>query len=764
MRNAYDFDGTIYDGDSSIDFYFYCLKKKPFIIFFLPIQIYGIILYCLKIKNKDYMKEKIFSFLREIDDVDKYVNDFWEKNYNKIKSWYFNQKKTTDIIISASPEFLLKGLEKKLNIEKVIATKVNKKTGKFESKNCHDYEKIKRYEKLYGKKEINAFYSDSVKADRAMLEYSNKAYLVDKDEVKEIDIKNYKEENNFALLVSINILLFISILAFIPQILYLINISINKFYLPLTLLFLIIYNYFASKKSIKKTIKITLTSFIIIFASIAFCALITDISIDGNSYRKIMSGLLREGWNPVYESAQSFNKMAHILPDKLSSFGNKTQWFWMDVYPKGLATLGSCISIIFNLIETGKCYTILTMFVLFLLYYIVLKKYFNKATCILLSLIIALNPVSICQLKTFYVDAALSNIILIAVALSILYFRDNKNIYIYLICLCIMHSFSIKFNGILYIGITCIIMWLIQLIIDKKQNNYNKSKKIFILYSISILLSIVINYSPYITNITRYNEILPGITGESTKAIGNVTISTKKLNTIEIFYANIFSKVGDYWEEENLPLKVPFTFSKEEVVNYEIAAGQFGTFGMFFSGIYIVITILGLSMIIKYRKQIFKDKEGLITFIFVVSIYIQSVLSPIGYGGLRYVGHFYIIVPYVLALSMYFMKNTNNIARKSLLVINSFLVILIMANLIPYIRIYITNISCFRRDRNDLIYISNNYKTEMKVALRIETSHGMLLNLRDYNINYGDYDFVTQKELKGKVFNTCAYQIYYAHK
>lgn len=25
---AYDFDGTIYDGDSSIDFYKFCIKKK----------------------------------------------------------------------------------------------------------------------------------------------------------------------------------------------------------------------------------------------------------------------------------------------------------------------------------------------------------------------------------------------------------------------------------------------------------------------------------------------------------------------------------------------------------------------------------------------------------------------------------------------------------------------------------------------------------------------------------------------------------------
>ena len=91
-------------------------------------------------------------------------------------------------IISASPEFLLKPLEKKLNVS-IIATKVDKKTGAFLSKNCHDYEKINRYEEKY-KKKIKAFYSDSIRADRAMLEYAEEAYLVTKDKVEKIDIKN----------------------------------------------------------------------------------------------------------------------------------------------------------------------------------------------------------------------------------------------------------------------------------------------------------------------------------------------------------------------------------------------------------------------------------------------------------------------------------------------------------------------------------------------------------------------------------------------
>ena len=193
MINAYDFDETIYDGDSSVDFYLYCLKRKPSIIIMAPIQIYGVLLYILKIKNKDFMKEKIFSFLKRIDNINDYIEDFWNKNRKKIKEWYLKQKKKSDVIISASPEFLLKPLEKELKVDRIIATKVNKKTGKFESKNCHDYQKIKRYEKETKRKnDVKAFYSDSFKSDKAMFEYAEEDYIIKKNKIEKIDPKNYK--------------------------------------------------------------------------------------------------------------------------------------------------------------------------------------------------------------------------------------------------------------------------------------------------------------------------------------------------------------------------------------------------------------------------------------------------------------------------------------------------------------------------------------------------------------------------------------------
>ena len=147
MINGYDFDGTIYNGDSSVDFYLFCLKKNKKVLLQLPVQLWGFLLYILGIIDKTKFKESVFSFLKRIANLDSYLEEFWQKNIKKIKPWYYEKHEESDVIVSASPEFLLKPLEKKLKI-KIIASKVDEKTGKFLEKNCHDIEKVRRFKEI----------------------------------------------------------------------------------------------------------------------------------------------------------------------------------------------------------------------------------------------------------------------------------------------------------------------------------------------------------------------------------------------------------------------------------------------------------------------------------------------------------------------------------------------------------------------------------------------------------------------------------------
>lgn len=188
MMNIYDFDGTIYDGDSSVDFFKYCLKKKKKIYLLFPGILLYFMLFLLKIKTKEEFKSKYFSFLKYFDNIDEVVNEFWDKNLYKIKKFYLDKRKSTDIIISASPEFLLKPVSEKLKF-KLIATKVDKKNGEFLEKNCYGEEKVKRLNKI-NVYECSEFYSDSL-SDIHLIMIARKAFIVKKNEI--INFNDYKE-------------------------------------------------------------------------------------------------------------------------------------------------------------------------------------------------------------------------------------------------------------------------------------------------------------------------------------------------------------------------------------------------------------------------------------------------------------------------------------------------------------------------------------------------------------------------------------------
>ncbi|MGM9850102.1 MAG: haloacid dehalogenase-like hydrolase [Bacilli bacterium] len=185
--NVYDFDKTIYDGDSSIDFYIFSLKKKPYIILLFPIIVFSFVMYKLRIKEKEYYKEKFFMFLKFFRNPSKLVNEFWDKHQSKIKKWYLEQRKDDDLIITASPYFLISVITNRLGIKNLIASDVDINNGKFLSKNCYGVQKTVMYRKKFDDISINSFYSDSM-SDLPMMKLAENAYIVNKNDIKKIDL------------------------------------------------------------------------------------------------------------------------------------------------------------------------------------------------------------------------------------------------------------------------------------------------------------------------------------------------------------------------------------------------------------------------------------------------------------------------------------------------------------------------------------------------------------------------------------------------
>ena len=176
--NVYDFDGTIYYGDSTADFIGYCIRKYPKTLLWLPVTAWAFFLYILGIYSKTKFKEKMYGFLKYVPKGA--VECFWQENQRKIKPWYKAQQKPDDMVISASPEFLIKPICSMIGIKTVMASKVNIKTGKTEGLNCHDTEKVRRLYEFDKDAKINEFYSDSF-ADQPLADIAERAYMVKGD-------------------------------------------------------------------------------------------------------------------------------------------------------------------------------------------------------------------------------------------------------------------------------------------------------------------------------------------------------------------------------------------------------------------------------------------------------------------------------------------------------------------------------------------------------------------------------------------------------
>ena len=175
--NVYDFDNTIFRGDSTARFFLFCLRRRPRMARRLPGLAVNAALLLSGRLDKTGFKGGLFSFLNDIPDAEGMVTAFWAENECRVKPWYLAQKQPDDLVISASPEFLLKPV-----CPLLIASRIDPKTGRYTGRNCDGAEKLHRFREEYGEAPVEAFYSDSL-SDAPMARIAKRAFLVKGDRV-----------------------------------------------------------------------------------------------------------------------------------------------------------------------------------------------------------------------------------------------------------------------------------------------------------------------------------------------------------------------------------------------------------------------------------------------------------------------------------------------------------------------------------------------------------------------------------------------------
>ena len=186
--NVYDFDNTLYDGETLVDFIVYYIKHDYRIWKYIPklLVIYFkdvCHLFTVEQAIKEYASF-LEGYYTTVDNVEETVVKFWDKNQHKIKPFYEQIRKDDDIVVSGTTDFILDEIMKRMGIKNYVGSSIDKKTGKF-TRLCFLENKVKIFNELYPNAEIDNFYTDSMN-DKAMMDISKHVFFVKGNKIEQI--------------------------------------------------------------------------------------------------------------------------------------------------------------------------------------------------------------------------------------------------------------------------------------------------------------------------------------------------------------------------------------------------------------------------------------------------------------------------------------------------------------------------------------------------------------------------------------------------
>ena len=552
---------------------------------------------------------------------------------------------------------------------------------------------------------------------------------------------------------AIFLFMFIIIIQLYTNILFLVNISITKWNLPIEfgitiLIFGGMYLLLAKKKneSIKKELIQIIASIIIgalVFTIAVFCVgKIYDVTADGNTYHKLGVGSMKNGWNPLYESSRDFTEEDG---NALTVSENNINYLWADHYAMGTETIGANIYAFTNNIESGKAFTLVMMFIGFgiMLEYLVIQrdwasKKFGIIKALAISILLVVNPVTIVQIGTYYVDATLAiSLFLIIIELIAINSKKDDLFENYLIlAMAIGMCSNAKFTGLGYAGVFCAAFYVYGVIKNRKDKKYIIKNTVF--YIITVIITVcVLGGTSYLKNMIENGHPFYPLYGEGhVENMVNQEIPeslAEKPNIVQ-FFISIFSKGENvspsYSDVLNEPdLKIPFTIQEGEIENYNIPDIRVGGFGPLYSGIFIITIGIMVAICVDCIRN--KKYNNLIMYGIIVGVSAILLIALDGSYWARYIPYVYLISIINLA---YLFEKKGKVAN--IIGIILALIMFVNSGLVLYTatKNYIGN---SRYVKNNMIQFEEyaKEKEEVPIKLNLDAYQGVQYNLDDLGIN-----------------------------
>jgi len=188
---VFDFDNTLYHGESSIDLAFYLIRRNKRILLYVPSILINLAKYKMCLVDREKAEQEINDFLK-VAVKDKYeaaeiVESFWAENSYRLDENMIKRVRKDDVIITAGPDMLIDGIKDKLGTDNIISSIIDPDKREMVYFNFGE-NKAKRYKEVYGDTPIESFYTDSFN-DKPLMKLANKVYIVEKGRLKRMTEK-----------------------------------------------------------------------------------------------------------------------------------------------------------------------------------------------------------------------------------------------------------------------------------------------------------------------------------------------------------------------------------------------------------------------------------------------------------------------------------------------------------------------------------------------------------------------------------------------
>jgi hypothetical protein len=431
-----------------------------------------------------------------------------------------------------------------------------------------------------------------------------------------------------------------------------------------------------------------------------------DFSCDGQGYHGTGMLQLLEGWNPIREPGHA------EAPQAL-------QREVMVHYAKGPWIVAAALSALVGKVEAGKAATLLLMAACFFLALHAGLKYsrLGPAKLLIVGALVVLNPISLVQCLTLYVDGQLAALFTCLVLCSCLQLRERHSVNVVFTILTIVLLVNVKLTALIYVSVFGLTFALGAWALKKLK----AVPSLAAAYAIGILLGLAVGYNPYVTNLRETGNPFFPFTLDRTKQgtednflVHQMPTTFRERNRIETFARSVFGRCWNGYDDASQtftgsPLKIPFTVGTDELRWFDFGDVRICGWGPLTSGVLVFALaafIGGTGGDLRNQRRLF----GVLCLCILATIF--AVPHP---WYARYVPQLWLL-PVIAAVVLFLSK------RRLPNVLGSVLVLLMIANLL------LVSVPCFR--------------TSLATTRLLHTQlRWLAAQNRVYSVAFGDYVF-----------------------